>query len=293
MDNEQDPNTNQPESSLEVSDGVDNSESNNTGNEPEGTNEGDGDKTDEQANDDAALADDIGPKDIPVELEPLKKELLADYYAKTRELAADRKGVTELQTKAKTLNELLSYKPFQDWYSKEQDRLAGKTTPEANDFTEEQMEEIKSDPNKFDEFIKDRAKKIIKDEYGETMNKSKQQLEDVRADKQLKAVAEQYPDFDAINDAGLLDKYVDKGHDFETAYAMFKLQNPAHATKAINKKAVDLVNKAKAGSIEKGSGIPKEGAEIVEVSSVDEGFDEQAKADREGRKIKLKLKAKN
>lgn len=222
---------------------------------------------------------DIGPKELPKELEPVKEQLLKDYYAKTREVAEQKRGLESVQEKARLLEELWNYPRFQEWYKAEQSHTQ---TPQQS-LTEEQMTEFQQNPQKLQEYIDSR----IEQKYGSSMNQTQEQLENIRLDKEFDSMATKYSDFDAINDAGLLDPYFDRGLDVKAAYAEYKLDNPGNVNANVAKKAAEIVNKSQLGSTEKPTGVTHPGAKVFKPKSLNEAMDIAFNATGKGEKFRF------
>lgn len=237
--------------------------------------------------------EEFGPKDLPKELEPFKKRLLDVFYAKTREVAGEKQNIESYKQKAEMLNQLTEYKPFQDWYAKEQGNMSGgngnQPQPRAN-WTPEQLSEAQSDPAKLMEMVNQTVDSRVTEklsQINQTVGKTQKQLDDYAQDKELEGMAGKHPDFDQISQAGLLDKYIDKGLSYKSAYAEFRLDNPQYAQAAVAKAATALVNQSKDGVIQKPSGLPNLGVVIMKPRSLSEGISMAWTAAEKGEKIRL------
>ena len=120
--------------------------------------------------------------ETPKELEPLKKELLTKFYAKTRELAKERQEITKVQKDAETLQNLMNYKPFQEWYNTQK---TGGTTSTQETLTEEYMEQLRSDPAKFSEFLNKKLETLVEQKYGAQMKTVQEKAEDMEVAKEF------------------------------------------------------------------------------------------------------------
>jgi len=243
-----------------------------------------GDQTAPEAKDDF-----IG--EVPKELEPMKKDILEKYYSKTRELAAQRQSVKAVESDAKTLRELMGYKPFQDWYNAEKN--GGHKPEQSATLTEDELDAIRNDPSKFDAFMTKKMESLIESKYGGKMQSFENEANSIRKDKQLSDAIENYgEEFTIAHKAGDLDEYYDKGNDYETAFAKWKLKNPTASTstnKEISDKAAQMVNKSKSGVSEKpssgGNKLPN--IKIVKAKTFDEAFDAMFNAKTKGQEVKI------
>lgn len=235
----------------------------------------------------------FGPKDLPKELEPFKKQLLDTFYAKTRELAGEKHNIDAYKQKAEMLAQLVEYKPFQDWYAKEQGNIGGgngnQPQPQVQ-FTDEQITAAGNDPAKLLEMVNQTVDSRVAQQMSQlnqTVGKTQKQLEDMSLDKELAGLEAKYSDFGKISQSGLLDTYLDQGLSYKSAYAQFRLDNPQYTQAAIAKEATALVNQSKDGVTGKPSGLPNLGAKILKPRSLEEGISMSFNAVEKGEKIRL------
>jgi len=232
--------------------------------------------------------------EIPKELEPMKKELLEKYYSKTRELAEQRHEVEGMKNDAKTLRELMGYKPFQDWYNAEKSG-GNKQTEQPATLTEEELDAIRNDPSKFDAFMTKKMESIMDSKYGNQIKSFESESKDMRRNKELSDTTAKYgEDFTMAHKSGELESYYNKGVDYKTAYALWKLENgtatdTTSTDKEIKDKATQLVNKSKSGVSEKpssgGNKLPS--IKVVKAKTFDDAFDAMFKASQKGETIKI------
>lgn len=237
---------------------------------------------------------DIGPKELPAELVPLKQQLLNDYYAKTREVAEQRGELKQTQEKAGYFDTLWNYPRFQDWLKAEQAQPgSGNIGAQGKEMSQEQLQEMQDNPAKFQSWFEGIVDRAIQTKLGPSMSQTKEQLEQISLDKEIDAMEIVYPDFKKVADAGLLDPIFDEaekqGRDisYEDAYGIYNLRNPGNVDATIAQKATDMVNKSKLGATEKPGGIPKPGSRVVKVKNSDEAFDALFEAKVKGENIKL------
>ncbi len=237
--------------------------------------------------------DEFGPKDLPKELEPFRKQLLDTFYKKTREVAGEKHNIEAYKQKAEMLAQLTEYKPFQEWYAKEQGKIGGgngnQPQPQVQ-FTAEQVTEAGNDPAKLLEMVQQMVTSGVASglaQTNQTVGKTQKQLEDMSLDKELAGLAVKYPDFDKVSQSGLLDTYLDQGLSYKSSYAQFRLDNPQYTQAAITKEATALVNQSKDGVTGKPSGLPNLGVKILKPRTLSEGISMGFAAAEKGEKIRL------
>ena len=225
--------------------------------------------------------------EIPKELEPFKQDILKKFYAKTRELATERHTVEKVKKDAETLQQLMAYKPFQDWYKAQQNGGANTTEPEkANTLTEEELDAIRTDPSKLDSFLTKKLESLVESKYGNQMKSFQEKAEDAAIEKEFSNVEATYGDeFRIAHESGDLDAYYDKGLDFETAFATYKLKSSGKA----NHNTADVVKKSRESISEKPSSSANKlpNVRIVKPKNFDDAFDQVFKAIQKGEKIRL------
>ncbi len=249
-------------------------------------------QTGDQPAPDGQKQDFIG--EVPKELEPLKKEILKKYFSKTRELAEERRGVDTFKKDAETLQQLMAYKPFQDWYSAQKN---GGTSPDKPSLTEEELEAIRNDPSKFDSFLNKKLESLIESRYGQQMKSFQEKAEDIEVAKEYNGMAESKhgEEFKLAHESGELDAYYDKGLDYKTAYATWKLDNgnfvsSGEMEKVTGEKAVQMVNKSKLSATEKpssGGGKLPNIKVIKGKQNFNDTFDAFMEAAMKGEKVKI------
>lgn len=223
--------------------------------------------------------------ETPKELEPFKKEILNKFYAKTRELAKERHTIEAVKKDAETLQQLMGYKPFQDWYNAQK---SGGQPQQQQGLSEEEMEQLRTDPAKFNEFITKKLDALVEQKYGTQMKTVQEKAEDMELAKEFESTKETYGDeFEIAHKSGELDPYYDKGLDFETAYATWKLKSSGKTSP--KKQDAKTVDRSKQGMSEKPS--PGQGKlpqiKMIKAKGFEDAFDQAFAAHLKGEKIKI------
>lgn len=221
--------------------------------------------------------------ETPKELEPFKKEILTKFYAKTRELAKERQTIEQIKKDAETLENLKAYKPFQDWYNNHKNGTP--TQPEA--LSEEYLEQLRTDPAKFNDFITKKLDTLVEQKYGAKIKTVEEKAEDMRVAKEFEETKATYgEEFEFLHKSGELDAYYDKGLDFETAFAKYKLKTGG---KTMNKPDPKTVDKAKQAASEKPSSGPSKAPQqrTIKPKGFDDAFDAMFAAAIKGEKVKI------
>jgi len=284
----------QPEA-TEVSEETVDTATEQDGGPEEGATEGVNDAANQQGKADAPESqkqeDFIG--EVPKELEPFKKTILNKFYAKTREVAAERQSIQKFQKDAETLQQLMAYKPFQDWYNAQKNGEATKTSSQS--LSEEELEQIRQDPAKLESYLTRKLESMIEAKYGSQMKSVQKTAEDMAVTKEYEATQEKYGDeFEMAHKSGDLDSYYDKGMDFKTAFAMWKLENgksvsSSEVDKVATEKAAKMINRSKAGSTEKpssgGGKLPN--LKPVKAKGFSDAFDQAFEAVMRNQKVKI------
>jgi hypothetical protein len=118
--------------------------------------------------------------------------------------------------------------------------------------------------------------------------------EEIAQLKEMLAVKEEYnttsakySDFSDLKEAGILDKYIDKGYSYEDSYKLFKFESTNGDSAMVEKKATELINKSKLGTTEKPGGVPKTTGRVIKPRGFDEAFDEAFDMVMKGQKPKF------
>jgi len=219
---------------------------------------------------------------VPKELETFKKDILKAFYKKTEALAAQRKEIESVKSKAELMEQLYNYPKFREWYEHEQKVISGEAPAKEETMSEEQLEELKSDPVKFQKYMMDQMNNLIESKLGNGVKQTQAQLEEMRermeVEKEYKTTSSKFSDFDDLSTTGLLDDYLDKGFSYEEAYKMYKFDNQSDP---------ERVRKVKEGSTQKPSPMHSQGSEvIVKGKSFDDVFDNMFSAKAAGKKAR-------
>lgn len=211
------------------------------------------------------------PENLPPELEGVKKKLFQDYHDKTQKLAVERRELEgkmkDLGTSQQVLSQLMEAGWFREAYQNEKARRSG----QVSELTDEQFESVKNDKRAFHEYIRKQAEAIAESRMGPELGKTKQELKAIQHEREFDIVAKQYPDFKALNDRGAFDDDLQKGFDYKTAYARYKLGDGSNDKSSIEREAERILAARKAGSVDRPGGPNPRGQRIIKAKKGDIG----------------------
>lgn len=226
----------------------------------------------------------LGPRELPPEMESARKELHRDYHEKTQKLAAERRVFEEeLKThkqNTEVLQRLFDQPWFQKAYEAEKAVRNGSALPE--NMTDDQWHDL-SDPRKLVDYMRKYLETIVENKLAPELKRTVSEVRRLRTDKEADDMARDYPDFKEAKESGALDKYLDQGINNEQAYAMWRLKNgPKNLEHEAKREAERILAARKSGSVEK-SGVPVvTGQQIFEADTLNEAIDKAFDARRQG-----------
>ena len=227
--------------------------------------------------DQSAAADidqgEIGPKNLPPELEETRKQLMRDYHNKLNKTKEDKirfeREMEKLKGESSTLQQLLQ----QEWFRKaaESERARRSGQIQELGLTDEEFQAATTDKAAFSKLVHKIAAQVAEARVGRVepaLGQTAQSLQEIQRDREFESVASQYKDFRTINDQGGLDPYLERGYDFKAAYAQYKLDHPTTRTT----EPVDPRLK-QAGAVSAGGQVRVNGQKVVKARNLDEALD--------------------
>lgn len=230
-------------------------------------------------------AEDLGPENLPPELEESRKALLRDYHEKMQKMSADRKQFdTELKThknNSEVLQRLFDEPWFKKAYDAEKNARSGVALPQ--DMSEEQLQDLGSNPRKLVEFMQKYLETVVENKLAPTLKKTSSEVRQLQAEKEKDRLSDEHDDFKNAHDSGALDKYLDQGHGYESAYAMWRLKQGQRSLKGeAEREAEKILAARKAGSVER-TGAPKvNGTQIFKAKSLNDALEKGFEARQKG-----------
>lgn len=200
------------------------------------------------------------------------KSFQADYTRKTQALAEERKRFQGMEQYKQAVDALVNDPEFVKWYQ-------SRNQQPKQELTDDEYQAALLDRTKFAELVRKQAESIVESKFGPKVNSLQEALVTQQLNSELDMLEKKYPDFKEINKLGGMDQYVHAGHNFETAYALYKLHN---GKQEIDKKAAEVANgivqKKKLSSVEKPGGSVPTGKKVVKARSFNEAFDKAFEA---------------
>lgn len=233
-------------------------------------------------------SDELGPNNLPPELENTRKELLRDYHAKLQSSREDKlRFEAELQdkrAKAETLGNLFQ----QDWFKKalEDEKARRNGTFQETQMTDEQFELVKNDKTAFMKLVSGLAEKMVTTKVDPVISNHQANLEDIQLEREFESAKGKFKDFESLNSKGALDSYLEEGYDFATAYKLYKADNikESDIDARASEKARELLDESRNGAISKGGLTKASGSRVLEASNFDDAFDQVFHAYERGEK---------
>lgn len=229
-----------------------------------------------QPNGSEGSAEDLGPSDLPPELEEPRKALLRDYHEKTTKLATERKQWDDERKALKNQSEILTRLMDEPWFKKAYDAEKAVRTGAAlpQDLSEDQLQEMGSNPRKLVEFMQKYLETVVENKLAPSLKKTTSEVRQLQAEKEKDRLGDEHSDFKNAFDSGALDKYLDQGHGYESAYAMWRLKHGSKSLKSeAEKEAERILAARRAGAVER-TGAPRvNGSQVVKAKSLSEALD--------------------
>jgi hypothetical protein len=191
------------------------------------------------------------PKSVPPELEQAYKQMQGAFTKKTQEIADIRK-------KAESLDQLVGYKPFVDWYQKHtsgQDKVSESESPakdskqeqpKQKELSDEEFELLKTDKNRFMDYVKELARQ----ESLPIALKAQQKVEYLETVNKIEAFAKDHPDFWDLDQKGLIETTIKKYPNLEIDDIYRLAKYPFLEQEAVQK-AHQIVQQKKDSVVEK------------------------------------------
>ena len=204
-------------------------------------------------------AENVGADDLPPELEESRKALLRDYHEKTQKIAVERKQWDEERKQLKSNNDVLQRLFDEPWFKKayESEKAARNGAALPQDISEEQLQELGANPRKLVEFIQKYLETVVENKLAPSLKRTDNEVRGLKADREKERLGKEHEDFTDILGSGVLDKYLDQGHGYESAYANWRLKQGVRSLKGeAEKEAERILAARRAGVVEK-AGAPK------------------------------------
>lgn len=210
---------------------------------------------------------------LPPELETKHKELLKAFHEKTQKLADDRRQL-ELETaRYKQDAEVLYGLADKQWFKKAIEDEKARRSGASMEISDDDLEAARTDNKAFRELLSRRDKAItesLRSEFKPEFDKLTEHQKELVTEREFDTVAEEYgADFRKANDEGLLDPYLNKGLDYESAFKLLEADNGRLAKKASRQES--LISK-RSGSIEKTGMATTRGGPVHKVRNLDEAI---------------------
>ena len=178
---------------------------------------------------------------------------------------------------------------FQEAYNAEKGRRSGAV----QELSDETFENIKNDKRAFQEYVQKLAEGMVASKVGESLSKTQKKIKELEEEREVSALQGKHTDFKAIKESGGLDEFLDKGHDYESAYALYKLRNGSKDLRSdIEKEAEAILARRKAGAVEKsGTSLPAGAGEVIKAKNLDQALEGLFQAHAQGKKNVRVVKA--
>lgn len=219
-------------------------------------------------------------QETPTAFDPntLPKEAV-DHFSKQYE------GHDNYKKMADEYGQLLRNQEFQDWYR-------GKTQPKTPDpeakkfeLSDDEFVAALADKGKFTNLVTELAKKIASEQLGPQIANTQREVAYAKQVSALDQVMKKFPDFRELDKKGLIEPILARYNgqiSFEDAYWIAKKDT---FNEEVDRRARGLVEKKKAGSIEKPGGPSNQRGSKVTAKTSLEAMEIAAAAFREGREI--------
>lgn len=227
----------------------------------------------EQATD--AQADGATEGELSPELQAKQKDLLRDYHGKTQKLAEDRR-VLEAENglykkDAEYFRQLAKQQWFVDAVKRQRENESGKVR-EVN-ITDDEFAAATSDKRAMLTLMQKAFETWSESKFGNELSKLRQTSSELLADRQIAEIASQHPKFRETLKGGLLNEYLDKGYDYKSAYALYRLEKGQSTDQEVNRKAQEILERKKLGSVDRGGATQAKGVRLVEAKTFNDVFD--------------------
>ena len=240
-------------------------------------------------------ADSLERKDLPPELEEVRKNLLRDYHSKTGKLAEERKLLQAKYERdaadAKALREIATEDWFKSAIDAEKKRRSG--TVEDTEMSDEEFQQVRDDKRAFADLINKRINSVLEARLGAELSSHRKEIMELRRDREHERLADEHGvTFTKAKSDGALDEYVQKGYSLEDAFAKYMLKNKQRQpdNKDVEREAERLLAAKKNGSVNKDGTMSPRGVRVVQAGNFSDVVDHVWKASQEGQKVKIERK---
>ena len=212
---------------------------------------------------------------VPPELEETRKQLMRDYHEKMRSIKEDKLRTesenNRLRNEASTLQQLMQ----QEWFKKATDAERARRSGQVVEIglSDEEFSTATTDKKAFQNLIYKIADQVASAKVGKVepqLGQNQEALEELKREREFDTVASKYKDFRDLNNQGALDPYLERGFDFETAYARYRLDHHPAAPK--QETQIDPETQ-RAGSVSPGGVTRVNGQRIIKAKNLDEAMD--------------------
>ena len=206
----------------------------------------------------------LGVGEVPPELKAKEKELMRAWHEKNQ-AAAERQRT--LDEKQKALDGVYNQEWFRKALADERERRAGRVS----ELTPEAFEALKNDPRAFQEYFLKREEAMeanLKSQFAPEIEKLGKSQQELAASREYDSVKDKYgEEFVSANKEGALDKYIDKGFDYDVAFKLhMQDQGKVAGAKQENPAA------RRAAAIEKGGLSKSRGGPIHKVGTLEDAL---------------------
>ena len=220
-------------------------------------------------------AENLGNENLPPELEESRKALMQDYHEKTQKLATERKQWDEERKQLKSNSEVLQRLFDEPWFKKAYDseKAARSGATASQDLSEEQLQEFNANPRKFVEYMQKHLETVVENKLGPSLKRTASEVNGLKAEREKERLSDEHSEFSGALESGALDKYLDQGHGYESAFAMWRLKSGQRSLKSeAEKEAERILAARRAGSVER-TGAPRvNGTQVFKAKNLDDAL---------------------
>lgn len=230
-------------------------------------------------------AENLGPDNLPPELEESRKALLRDYHEKTQKQAAERKQWDEEKKQLKSNSEVLQRLFEEPWFKKayESEKATRSGATLSQDLSEDQLQDFSANPRKFVEFMQKYLETVVENKLAPSLKRTANEVNGLKAEREKERLSDEHSDFKNAHDSGALDKYLEQGHGYESAYAMWRLKQGQRSLKGeVEKEAERILAARRAGAVERGGGPRVSGTHVLKAKNLNDALDKAWEARSKG-----------
>lgn len=220
------------------------------------------------------------PKNLSPELQTVYKQMQSSYTKKTQALSEHRK-------KSDTLDQLIAYKPFMEWYDRENSGQNRETKPAQEQpslgLTDEDFEKATTNKEAFNGYVQKLLENQLSQAVMPVVNRAQQEVEQLKNASKIEAFANDHQDFWQLDEQGkilpLIQRYPNL--EIEDIYKLAKYESLEH--EAILK-AHNVVQQ-KMGAVSEKPGVSLPSTNVVKVKSREEAMRKAWEAAENGQPI--------